>query len=140
MDAEERKITDWGKCRDRIEHEDNLLNNRANLFLVVNGLGAVAVGLTSGRLSDVVMVVVILFANVLWLIGSWQTSGVLKSLTTLYVESANDPIDEVVRKSMERWPLWIRNTHILGVYIPLIITLGWGVGLVMILLSANGAS
>lgn len=140
MSREELKITDWDKCRSRIEHEDNLLNNRASLFLVVNGLGAVAVGLTSDKQSDIVMVIVILIANVLWLIGSSQSANVLKNLTTTYMENANDPIDQLVRDSMKVWPRWIRNTSILGIYIPLLISLGWGVGLIMILLSSSGAS
>ena len=132
-----KKITDWDRCRARIEHEDNLLNNRTNLFLVVNGLGAVAVGLTTDKSSDIVMVVVILLANIFWIIGASQTTSVLKALTTEYINGANDPIDEVVRRSMGRWPRWMRNTSILGRYIPYVVTIGWGIGLYMLVISSS---
>lgn len=135
MDIKETTITDWKRCRARIEHEDSLLNNRTNLFLVVNGLGAVAVGLTSDNPSDIVMVVVIILANILWIIGSSQTTAVLKALTTEYINWANDPIDDIVRKSMKPWPRWMRNTSILGRYIPIIVTLGWCIGLYMLISS-----
>jgi len=133
MNTKKNKITDWERCRARIEHEDNLLNSRTNLFLVVNGLGAVAVGLTSDRSSDIVMVVVILIANIFWIIGSSQTVSVLKTLTTEYINGANDPIDSAVRDSMHPWPRWIRNTSILGRYIPIVVTIGWVIGMFMLL-------
>ena len=137
MNDKKIKITDWDCYRARIEHEDNLLNNRTNLFLVVNGLGAVAVGLTTDKSSDIVMVVVILLANVFWIIGASQTTSVLKALTTEYINGANDPIDEVVRRSMGRWPRWMRNTSILGRYIPYVVTIGWGIGLYMLVISSS---
>jgi hypothetical protein len=137
MDDKKPEITDWERCRARIEHEDNLLNNRTNLFLVVNGLGAVAVGLTTDKSSDIVMVLVILLANVFWIIGASQTASVLKALTTEYIKGANDPIDEVVRKSMRRWPRWMRNTSILGRYIPYVVTIGWGIGLYILMTSSR---
>jgi len=128
-------ITDWNRCRARIEHEDNLLNNRANLFLVVNSLGAVAVGITSDNLSDAVMIIVILISNIFWIIGASQSVAVLKNLTTEYIKNAKDPIDWHVRNSMHFWPRWMRNTSILGRYIPCVVTLGWGIGLCMLLIS-----
>lgn len=137
MNDKKFKITDWERCRARIEHEDNLLNNRTNLFLVVNSLGAIAVGLTTDKSSDIVMVVVILLANVFWIIGASQTTSVLKALTTEYINGANDPIDAVVRRSMRRWPRWMRNTSILGRYIPHVVTIGWGIGLYMLVLSRS---
>ncbi len=137
MESNNKIITDWSRCRARIEHEDNLLNNRTNLFLVVNGLGAVAVGLTSDKSSDIVMAIVISLANIFWIIGSSQTVSVLKALTTEYIKGADDPIDYIVRKSMHPWPRWIRNTSILGRYIPIIVTIGWWIGLYMLTVSSG---
>ena len=131
----EQKITDWKRCRARIEHEDDLLNSRTNLFLVVNGLGAVAVDLTSDKPSDIVMVVVILLANLFWIIGSSQSVSVIRALTDEYIDGADDPIDRVVRKSMRSWPKWMKNTSILGIYIPFIVTIGWSIGLYLLIAS-----
>lgn len=55
---------DAPRFRARIEHEDNLLNQRTGLFLTANGLGAVAVGLNSIHNADLLFVVVAILVNV----------------------------------------------------------------------------
>ena len=133
MIKEDYNITDWKRLRSRIEHEDNLLNSRVNLFLVVNGLGAVAIGQTLSKPADIVMISVILFANLLWIIGCSQSVAVLKNLTTVYINGAEDQIDDIVRDSMHIWPRGMRNTSIFGRYLPFIVTIGWCIGLCMVI-------
>ena len=137
MKKPEQKITDWNRCRARIKHEDHLLNNRTNLFLVVNGLGAVAIGLTQETPAAIMMTVVILLANIFWIIGCSQSVCVLKTLTSEYIQHADDPIDDLARKSMLPWPRWMRNTSILGRYIPILITLSWGITLYILIFSGK---
>ena len=128
-------FTDWPRYRARIEHEDGLLHDRANLFLVVNGLGAVAVGLDQGTDGKLVIVVVALLANVLWFCSAKQTVAVLRSLTRIYVEHSGDPVDAIVRESTSSWPAWFHNSRILGTLLPVLVILGWLVALLLLFLT-----
>jgi len=131
MKETKTESTNYVNYRARIEYEDSLLNNRANLFLVVNGLGAVAVELPKTNSSIFLIISVMLAINLLWFIGSIQTACIIRDLTGAYAENADDPVDKAVRKSMRRWPRWLRNTSIIGIYTPLFITIGWFVGLIL---------
>ena len=122
---EEVEIVDWERCRARIEHEDKLVNNRANLFLVFNGMGAVVVDHLSLNNADLLMAIIIICANILWVIGSTQSVLITQALTKVHMEEAHDPVDRVARQAVLGWPQWIKATYIVGVYLPLVLTAGW---------------
>ena len=126
---------DWHRCRARIEHEDRLLNSRTSLFLVVNSIGGVAARIMPSYASSLLIICVMLVANVLWLFVGLQTSRAISSLTSLYIHEASDPIDDVVRSSLDWWPRKLRSTKILGIYIPITLTLGWLAGLIMLIVA-----
>ena len=129
-------IEDWNKYRSRIEHEDNLLNARVNVFLVLNGLGAAALGLTKGYGGQIFVATTIVVVNILLALCTIQTAFVIRDLTTEYITKANDPIDKRVRHSLRWLPRRLRSTFILGVWLPLVMIVAWGVGLVMLIVAA----
>jgi hypothetical protein len=85
--------------------------------------------------SSLLIICVMLVANVLWLFVGLQTSRAISSLTSLYIHEASDPIDDVVRSSLDWWPRKLRSTKILGIYIPITLTLGWLAGLIMLIVA-----
>ena len=120
---------DVNKFRARIEHEDNLLNQRTGLFLTANGLGAVAVGLNSIYNADLLFIVVVILVNLFWLLCGIQNVLVLKSLTTIYISTTNDSIDDIVRNSTKPIPILLNPTNLLGLFLPAVILMGWLVGI-----------
>lgn len=127
-------IKDWDKCRKRIEHEDGLLNARVNIFLILNGLGAASLGLSKAYAAQVVITVVVLIVNLLLWLCTLQTALVIRSLTTEYIHDADDTIDRRVRHSLNWLPRRLRSTFILGVWLPLVLFLGWVIGLIMLII------
>ena len=128
---EEVEIVDWERCRARIEHEDKLLNNRANLFLVFNGMGAVVVDHLAMNSADLLMAIIIVCADVLWIIGSTQSVFIMQALNKVHIEEAHDPVDRVARLAVAGWPEWIKATYIVGLYLPLVLTAGWLIAIFM---------
>jgi len=121
---------DWVRCRARIEHEDGLLNDRTNIYLVVNGILAAAAALTHANRIAVIIGIVSILANLLWLSTGIQTASVIRSLTANYIEKADDPVDKIVRESIKCWPGMFRCTYILGIYMPALVLFGWLIGFI----------
>ena len=122
------KNLDTSHFRSRIEHEDNLLNQRTGLFLTANGLGAVAVGLGTFDQANLFFVVVATLVNILWLLCGIQNVLVLNNLTTTYIENAGDAVDDIVRESMRCIPVLLNPSNILGIFLPVVILFGWLTG------------
>lgn len=116
---------DRAEFRARIEYEDGLLSSRTNIFLVLNGLAAVAADTDAADAARFSLIATILVTNVLWLVCGIQTRTVIKALTRRYVVEFNDPIDRIVRQVLQWWPPIAMPTDILGVYVPTIALLGW---------------
>ncbi|MBL7152423.1 MAG: hypothetical protein ISS79_01805 [Phycisphaerae bacterium] len=127
---------DWNKYRKRIEHEDGLLNARVNVFLVLNALGAAALGLSKSHAAQMIIAIVIMAVNILLGLCTLQTGQVIGGLTEEYIRDANDPIDRRVRKTLSRYPLALLPTPILGKWLPLTVCIGWFVGLVMMIFAS----
>ena len=112
--------------RERINREDGLLNSRTSIFLLLNGLAAVAVAdLATATnccwLASLVAVVV----NLLWFYCSRQCLKVLAAVTRCYLKVAkDDPVEELVQKVLGSHHFWRPNT-ILGVYLPGLAVVSW---------------
>lgn len=116
--------------RAKIMHEDTLFNARTNIFLVLNGLGAVAMGLNNindnGRLLICVLGALL---NSHWFFCSRQSLKVLSGLTkSLRIITPDDPIDKLVQRLLGK-NQWARPTTIICVYLPLNISIAWILGL-----------
>ena len=127
---------DWNKYRKRIEYEDGLLNARVNVFLILNGLGAAALGLSKDYTAQIIIAVVVIAVNLLLWLCTLQTALVIRNLNSEYIHDANDPIDKRVRQSLKWLPRGLRSTAILGVWLPLVLFIGWIVGLIMLIAAA----
>jgi len=130
-------ITDWGNFRDRIEHEDSLLNERVNFFLVFNGLGATAFSFFNGHLGRVFIMLAVIMINILIALCTIQTAFLIRNLTTEYMCNAHDPIDMRVRSSLGWLPRICRPTIILGIWLPVAIIAAWLLGLIVVLFSTS---
>lgn len=118
--------------RARIEHEDNLLNQRTALFLTANGLGAVAVGIGSPGGGFALFISIASIVNVLWILCGVQSVLVLKGLTAIYIEQTNDPVDQLVRRSITSFPIALNPSNLLGLYLPVVIFIGWLLGAIYV--------
>lgn len=114
--------------RDRIRWEDNLINERMNIFLVVNGLGAVAVGIGSSSGNKCLIALVGVAVNILWIVLSIQCLRISFRLTKHLVKLGLDPVELIVQSTLGAC-LLLRPNAILLIYIPLIIQSAWVVGL-----------
>jgi hypothetical protein len=116
--------------RDRIAREDDLINARTNIFLVLNGLGAVAVGLGSNPGAKYLISFVGVVINVLWIVVSIQCLVIVFRLTKKLIDMGNDedPAEKIVQSTLGK-TLVLRPNAVLNVYIPLILLGGWIVGL-----------
>jgi len=126
-------ITDWAKYRNRIEYEDNLLNERINIFLVINGLGATAFSLADSYGVKLILTATIILVDMFLSICIMQTAIHIKNLTIEYMEDANDPIDMRVRYSLNWVPIFLKPTPILGLWLPIIITSSWLLCIIILL-------
>jgi len=124
---------DWNRFRARIEHEDHLLNSRVNVFLITNGLGATAIGSANGVAARLAIAGVMLVVCLLLSLCTLQTAFAIRSLTLIYIRQAQDPIDQCVRRSLAWFPRRVASTPILGVWLPLVVSAAWLVGLVVLI-------
>jgi hypothetical protein len=125
------------RCRSRREYEDGLLNSRSNLFLVVNGLGAVAFRMPSGTNAQLVISFATFAINLLWITCAVQSWWVIRAMTIEYCRLAKgDRIDQLVRDTLgDRWRLWLRPTNVMAIYLPALVEIGWFVVIVALLVS-----
>lgn len=111
--------------RNRIEHEDALLNQRTGLFLTANGLGAVAMGIRTVDDAVSLFLAVVLIINAFWILCGLQSVLVLRRLTRTYVAQVDDRVDELVRDSTSWMPKPLNPSNLLGLFLPIVVFLGW---------------
>jgi len=128
-----KNLHDPGAYRSRVEYEDQLLNSRSSIFLVVNGLGAVAVGLAPAVAAKLAITIVVVLINLLWVICVYQSFRFIRALSMRYRDLVpEDPI-ETLREETLGPRYWIRPTNILGIYIPVLVLVSWLLALYMLL-------
>lgn len=85
----------------RLKYEDQLLNSRTSIVLMLNGLGAVAAGLglpIGGCLS---IATVIMLIDILWIICARDALYFIGKLTKKLAESKFIPADETFRLKVQ---------------------------------------
>jgi hypothetical protein len=122
MDNKETAI----RLKQRIQREDDLINQRTNLFLIINGLGATAVGLGSVSGAKYLIVLVAIILNGFWFILSIQCLVIIFILTKTLIDlrMEDDLPEQIVQKVLGR-SLIFRPNAILNIYIPMVITVAW---------------
>lgn len=119
--------------RQRIEREEGLLASRTHAFLLLNGIGLVALSLSTDFASSVIMIVAFLVGDALWLCSSLQSRTGLLALQARRADTGGDAADVVVRGALSGWPERFRACDIQGLYLPSLVVLGWIAGLTLLL-------
>jgi len=117
------------QLKNRIQREDDLVNARINIFLVLNGLGAVAVSLSVSPGSKYLISLVGVAVNVLWIILSIQCLIIIFRLTKKLIDLGieEDLAEQIVQSALSK-TIMFRPNAILLIYIPFIILSAWVVG------------
>lgn len=115
----------YDQLRHRIEREDDLLNARTNIFLVLNGLAAVAVGIDTGMSGRLIISIVSCLANILWLMCSIRSLQALKVFAEELAKQRPDhPIEKIVQKTLGK-NHWLRPSPMLSLYLPFLVIGAW---------------
>jgi len=123
--------------RKRVEYEDQLLNSRTSIVLTLNGLMAVAAGLTIPCAARLAVAGVIIIVNLLWIPCAVEAHGYIKVLTLQLKRllktkgSQAIPIDECIRQEFLANRCRIGTTRFMSIIIPGLLLFGWVVALVL---------
>lgn len=129
--SEISKTSEASGFRERIAREDDLLNSRTTVFLVTNGLLLNAAGPSSGPLVGLLISVLGSTIAVAWLICSWQSWSVIKSLAVEYRRRHhNEAIEKAVQRALFK-PGWRRPTDLIAKPLPAAFIITWSALLVI---------
>lgn len=128
-EAEAREV------RARVEYEDSVLNARTNIVLTLNGLFAIAVGLSLPPGPKICATGIIIVLDLLWVNCALDALHLIKTLTGKLAESGATPKHEVLRYEAQRGRFRLPPTIFLSVIVPIMLAGGWVVGLILALLS-----
>lgn len=118
----------------RREYESHILNSRTNIILTLNGLGAVAVaaGTALPPLIRLWIAFLMLVINGLWIWCASGASGYGRDLSAKIAESHWQPLSEQLhRMRFPKCKFRVRPTSILGSWIPVLLSVGWIVGILL---------
>lgn len=133
MEFEQKKYTaeEVIALRRRVEYEDQLLNSRTAIVLTLNGLMAVAAGLSLPEIARIITAVIIIFVDALWIVCSLDAQHYIHDLTARINLSEHTPIDETIRGELKKHWFRIGTTFFTSVVIPALLLVGWVLGLLM---------
>ena len=131
-DAEQLTQEQVDTLRKRVEYEDQLLNSRTAIVLTLNGLMAIAASMSLPVASRIVTATVIVLVNALWIVCSLDTQHYIHGLTTRINESGQAPIDEKIRKELQKRKRYrIGSTRFMSLFVPGLLLAGWLFGLLL---------
>jgi hypothetical protein len=117
---------DGERFRRRVEYEDDLLNTRMNIILTMNGLAAVAVGLSLPAPARLIVAIIMIIADASWIPRALEASRFIGALTQRLKESRDTaPSDEVFRWEIVHRPRRVGTTKFMAVVIPSLLLAGW---------------
>ncbi len=117
----------------RVQYEDELLNSRASIVLILNGLMAIAVAATpnlpvEARIAGAVFMVAI---NVFWIPSAIRARHYIKVLIKLIRESPHTPIEEEVRFGTFKFRRWNCPMNFMCLWVPMLFIAGWVMGILL---------
>src|SRR5205085_1452792 len=114
-------LEESAQFRRRVEYEDGLLNSRTNLVLTLNGLGAVAVGLTLPPKARLLIAVVMIIIDVCWIMCAIDAWSFIRELTQAMKQSNAVPPDEAFRYEVQHRRFPISPTLFVSIIVPSLI-------------------
>jgi hypothetical protein len=119
------RIPEASEFRQRIVHEDDLLNSRTIVFIATNGLLMTAVGVSDDFAFRLVISILGIIITISWMILSWQNWNVIRQLTIEYRKHySENHIENIVQKAMLK-PGWRRPTDLIAKPIPIMFLITW---------------
>ena len=117
----------------RVQYEDNLLNSRASIVLILNGLMAIAVAATpylpmEARIAGAILMVAI---NVFWIPSALRARRYIKALIKLIKESPQIPIEEEIRFETLKMRRWNCPINFMCLWVPMLFIAGWVMGILL---------
>ena len=124
----------YKRTEKRIIFESDVMKLRSNRFLIINGLGAAAVGMSVGKLwiMAVVVMIALVLTNFLWLAIAFQSWKLISSLRKGDLDAIPEStVDNsgIYRKIRESWGL--RPMNLMCLFIPVLVQAGWNVGIIV---------
>ena len=127
------------------KYEDQLLYTRMGVVLTVNGLAAVAVGLQGiTPWIRLCIAVIVLTMNVLWLLCSTEAADFIRTIGRKletpelleFVPEEKLRLDFIKDRPLSRFMRKrnLSSTILMGCYVPWLLTLGWFLGLIIVLI------
>jgi len=113
--------SDAAYFRSRLDRENDLLNSRTNVVLVLNGLAAVTVGLDQAPRTLITVMIILL--NLLWVLCAQDAKRYIQRLLE---QVKNDP-DEALRQRV-LGTRRLGTTNLIGFFVPVILLMGWLIG------------
>jgi hypothetical protein len=117
----------------RVQYEDNLLNSRTSVVIILNGLMAIAVGAApylpvEARIAGAILMLTI---NVFWIPSALRARRYIKVLIKLIRESPHMPIEEEVRFKVLKMRRWNCPINFMCLWVPVFFTAGWVTGILL---------
>ncbi len=116
--------------QERIKYENELLYTRVNYLFVLNGFAIIALGMNQPILTKILLASVMVVLNVMGTFAIRQTDKVIAALTvSCFKKYPDDPLNQIAQKALGPRQ-WLRPNRIMTRYFPVVIILGWVLGLI----------
>jgi hypothetical protein len=117
----------------RVQYEDDLLNSRASVVLILNGLMAIAVAAAQSlpveaRIAGAIFMVAI---NVFWIPSALRARLYIKVLIKLIRQSPYIPIEDQVRFEALKMRRWNCPINFMCLWVPVLFIAGWLMGILL---------
>jgi len=125
------------KFRQRVEYEDTVLNARTNIILTLNGLAAVAAGLSIPPHARLGVAIIMILIDSFWIPCAAEAAAFIGELTNRLRESKDvAPPDEAFRFGFASKRVHIGPTKFFGGFMPWLLLAGWILAVFAVLYAA----
>jgi hypothetical protein len=134
MELEKLKPNDVRALLKRRQYEDQLLNSRTGIVLLLNGLTGVAANLSLPSQARLVIAVAVIAIDFFWLLCALDTQRYIKRLTDDIKKSGMAPLDEQIRLNLFQNRRRIGPTTFMSIVAPTLLLAVWVIASVLVAL------
>ncbi len=117
--------------QERIKYENELLYTRVNYLFVLNGFAVIALAIDQPIPTKLLLTAVMTVLNVMGTFAIRQTDRVIAAFTVACLKRyPNDPLNRIPQEVLGPRQ-WLRPNRIMARYFPVVIILGWTLGLIL---------